>query len=148
MITLNIAHKFEFFLHVQVRQRISDTTAVGAILFLWSRGASLKLTLTPCSITPTTIIELSWIIKIITNSRSSRLLKKFSLSASEQMCKEKFVEYAYWCYGVKGSLFHEGKTMGSCQIFFLMYLFPGVSGCKTTSCWAITCAYCALCNLL
>ena len=38
--------------------------------------------------------------EMITNSRSSWLLNKFSLSAPQEMCKKQKGEYAYWCYGV------------------------------------------------
>ena len=40
--------------------------------------------------------------EMITNSRSSWLLNKFSLSAPQEMYREQYGEYAYWCEGVKG----------------------------------------------
>ena len=49
------------------------------------------------SITPESNIKVMRIKKMITNWRGSWLLNKFSLPALEEMYREHYGEYAYWC---------------------------------------------------
>ena len=43
-----------------------------------------------------------WIKEMITTQGSSWLMNKFSLSEPQEMSRESYGDYAYWCYGVKG----------------------------------------------
>ena len=52
--------------------------------------------LTPYNITPEAHTKVTKIEGMIANSRGSRLINKFSLSASLEMYRELYGEYAYW----------------------------------------------------
>ena len=57
----------------------------------------LRHSIFPFSITLESNVKVMTIQEMITNLRSSRLLNKFSFSTSEEIYREKYGEYAYWC---------------------------------------------------
>ena len=56
-----------------------------------------QLMISPNNITLESNIKVTRIKEMITNLKSSWFLNKFSLSAPQEMYREQYGEYAYWC---------------------------------------------------
>ena len=56
-----------------------------------------QLLISPYNVTPESNIKVTRIKEMITNLKSSWFLNKFSLSALQEMYREQYGEYAFWC---------------------------------------------------
>ena len=71
-------------------------------LSLWPLKSDQHV-ISPYIITPGSNIQVTRKEKMIINWRSSWLLNKFSSLAPKEMYREQYGEYAFWCWGYKGS---------------------------------------------